>query len=275
MKQLGGGVVLFENSFTVNNHVLNFLDSIDRCEFEKNYSPHYGEDGSIDYFFNRSGHRYMPENLNKSSSCLSMYHEYNNSDDCVKFFQQCDVLIYNLLLEYLEMFPMLLPCIWWRTKGHPLIYRSGAEMGLHCDNDINYQPGFEPSMQLGMRHVVASMCYLNDDYEGGEIIFPYLDVVHRPKSGDVLMFPSNYVAAHKVMAITAGIRFAYLQYFGQGSSSIEHGVFVQENSPDIKNGQVWEKQLFNDYRNHILFKYGENGGELLLPLQRQHHSSLG
>jgi hypothetical protein len=169
---------------------------------------------------------------------------------------------------------MLLPCIWWKTKGHPILYPKGSEQGLHCDNDINYMPGFEPKMQLGSRHVLAAMCYLNDDFTGGEIVFPYAGVVHAPKVGDILLFPANYICAHYVAQVTDGERYAYLQYFGNGSSSPEYGVSVCDDLANVHSGQVWMNNLFADYRKYIESKYDVNNyGDLLLPLQREFHSS--
>ena len=31
---------------------------------------------------------------------------------------------------------------------------------------------------------------MNDDYEGGEIVFPQLVVIAKPKEGRLIMFPS-------------------------------------------------------------------------------------
>lgn len=274
MRILGSGIVLFENSFDTSENVLTYLSSLHLTEISNNYSEEFNDDGTIKCFVNRSGHRFNPEDIDKNCVRLSNYYSYPDSEECINFFENCDRSVYSALLQYLEIFPMLLPCIWWKTKGHPILYPTGSEQGLHCDNDINYMPGFEPSMQLGIRHVVAAMCYLNDDFEGGEIVFPYANVSHRPSKGDVLLFPANYICAHYVSPITLGKRYSYLQYFGQGSSAPDYGVSVCDDASNIHSGQVWMNKLFDDYRKYIDGKYdANNSGEFLLPTQRAFHSS--
>lgn len=274
MENLGYGIVLFRDSFTTNRGVTDFLLSIHDLEIRANYDVQYDENGGVECLVNKSGHRFRQQDVAKNCIRLSNYHAYANSKPSVEFFKTCDRAVYNSLLQYLEIFPMLLPCIWWKTVGHPIMYPTGSEQGLHCDNDINYMPGFEPTMQLGSMHVVAAMCYLNNDFTGGEIVFPYAGISHKPMAGDILLFPANYVCAHLVAPIESGTRFSYLQYFGQGSSSPDKGIAICEDGPNIRGGQVWVRSLFSDYREHIEQKYKHpEAGKMLLPLQREFHSS--
>jgi len=274
MENLGNGIVLFRDAFSVSDAIIQFLSSLRESDIQNNYIHEFNEDGSIKCLVNKSGHRFIPDDLSKTCIRMGDYYQQPNSKDAVDFFNYCDESVYRKLLEYIEIFPMLLPCIWWKTKGHPILYPKGSEQGLHCDNDINYKPGFEPRIQLGSRHVLAAMCYLNNDFTGGEIVFPYAGVVHAPKVGDILLFPANYICAHYVAQVADGERYAYLQYFGNGSSSPEYGVSVCDDLENIHSGQVWMNNLFIDYRKYIESKYGVNNrGDLLLPLQREFHSS--
>lgn len=56
--------------------------------------------------------------------------------------------------------------------------------------------------------VVSAVAYLNDDYEGGELGFPLLDLEFKPDAGDIVMFPSSFMHAHKVNMVTSGIRYS-------------------------------------------------------------------
>jgi len=54
---------------------------------------------------------------------------------------------------------------------------------------------------------IATLIYLNDDYKGGEIYFPYLDINIKPKAGDLVCFPDTPDFVHGVKPIEAGIRY--------------------------------------------------------------------
>jgi hypothetical protein len=156
-------------------------------------------------------------------------------------------------------------------------------MGFHSDNDVNYQPGAIPDMQVATRHVLGSIIYFNDsvdslkeiskhEYIGGELEFLYLGISYKPKSGDLIMFPSNYMGTHRVAPCSGGSRYAYVSYFSHGSPDIERGINPAESLPKIMSGQIWIPEIFNDYAKHIEKKYGAdliNRPELTLPLKRQ------
>lgn len=58
----------------------------------------------------------------------------------------------------------------------------------------------------------SSIIYLTDNYEGGEIDFPYLDFRYKPKAGDLLLFPSHgYV--HEVLPVISGNRSTIVGFF--------------------------------------------------------------
>lgn len=56
---------------------------------------------------------------------------------------------------------------------------------------------------------VSAVIYINDDYEGGEIEFPRLNnYVHKPKIGDIAVFPSNYIYEHASLPMKSGTKYA-------------------------------------------------------------------
>jgi len=60
---------------------------------------------------------------------------------------------------------------------------------------------------------MATLIYLNGDYEGGEIVFPTHNLSHKPQAGDLIMFPGNMHYAHEVKTITSGSRFSIPMWF--------------------------------------------------------------
>jgi hypothetical protein len=91
-------------------------------------------------------------------------------------------------------------------------------------------------------------------------------------AGDLLIFPSNYLASHEVLDILSGHRFAYISYFSQGSEDVARGILPAGQS----SGQVWIPEIFEDYKNYIIDKHGHdltNKNHLTLPLSRINTSS--
>lgn len=54
---------------------------------------------------------------------------------------------------------------------------------------------------------IASVIYINDDYEGGEIYFPIQDIKIKPSAGDLAFFPGDKNYLHGVTKILSGTRY--------------------------------------------------------------------
>jgi len=52
----------------------------------------------------------------------------------------------------------------------------------------------------------ASVIYLNDDYEGGAIYFPNLNIELKPRPGTLITFPGTLRYLHGVRCVTSGMR---------------------------------------------------------------------
>lgn len=61
--------------------------------------------------------------------------------------------------------------------------------------------------------VLSTVGYLNDNYDGGEIHFPYVDITIKPEAGSVIFFPSNFVYVHEVKEMINGTRYAVPQWY--------------------------------------------------------------
>lgn len=69
-----------------------------------------------------------------------------------------------------------------------------SSMGPHFDGG----PGFE-NLEY------TTVTYLNDDYKGGEIVFPNDNITLKPKAGSTIMFPSSTI--HQVNPVISGNRY--------------------------------------------------------------------
>lgn len=60
----------------------------------------------------------------------------------------------------------------------------------------------------------ASILYLNDDYEGGEIYFPALDRMLKPRAGMLVAFTGGWRHEHAVLKVRRGTRFTMPAFYG-------------------------------------------------------------
>lgn len=66
--------------------------------------------------------------------------------------------------------------------------------------------------------VLSVIAYLNDDFEGGEIVFPSImtddgPLVIKPRPGLIVIFPSDLRFPHEVRPVTKGIRYSIVAWY--------------------------------------------------------------
>lgn len=88
-------------------------------------------------------------------------------------------------------------------------------MEPHTDNEDD--PDIDE--YLNQRHW-SSVCYLNDDYDGGHTIFPDHNRVIVPEVAKVIFFPSTYL--HGVTRVTGGDRYTIASWFTRDSDSVSN-----------------------------------------------------
>lgn len=59
---------------------------------------------------------------------------------------------------------------------------------------------------------ISSIFYINDNYEGGEIVFPRFGITYKPAAGEAIYFPSTYVYNHSVKPVISGTRYAVVSW---------------------------------------------------------------
>jgi len=81
-----------------------------------------------------------------------------------------------------------------------LKYKKGQEYKTHYDGSA------------GSGRAISAICYLNDDYEGGEIEFPEFKVKIKPEAGMLILFPSNFAYKHTAYPVTSGTKYALVTW---------------------------------------------------------------
>ena len=80
------------------------------------------------------------------------------------------------------------------NRLHLTRQEEGAYIGPNVDEDI-----------IGVSGLYTVMFFHNNDYDGGELVFPELDYKVRPGMGDIYIFPSEY--PYESDPIKSGVRF--------------------------------------------------------------------
>ena len=90
-----------------------------------------------------------------------------------------------------------------------LSYGVGGHYSPHVDGESLWQtPDGELIWKKSTDRDLSMVLYLNDDYEGGDFIFPELKVRVRPEPGMLVCFPSNHHYRHGVEPVTKGQRYS-------------------------------------------------------------------
>jgi len=259
-EHLGGGTVIFRNALMVAQHeVLAYVDGLVEDAVASSYTIVNGADGMPKHAINKGGFIYDLDKIHKAPArIIQLDHP---------FFIECERVIYRALMHYIEMFPAVLQCLWWKSSGHVLRYSTGGSLGFHADNDVNYRYGHEPREQQATRNVLSALVYFNDStddvliensFSGGHMTVPYFDVDIAPSTGTVVLMPANYIGAHEIHEVTRGRRYSYLTWFAQGSADSERGINPSHSdSPaTTSHGQWWLSSLISDFSAHLTDKYG-------------------
>ncbi len=83
-------------------------------------------------------------------------------------------------------------------------YHIDQKMEMHFDHIKSLFNGYNPGIP-----VLSFVGALNDDYEGGELVF-WKDYSVKLKKGEVICFPSNFLYQHRVNPILSGVRDTFV-----------------------------------------------------------------
>lgn len=106
---------------------------------------------------------------------------------------------------FLDNYEMHGKFIFERIYGN--IMDPGSYLPSHRDEDANKEGVFD-----GKKRSHVAGLFLNDDYEGGEIVFEDQGVALRPKPGTLVFFP-GYYTNHGVNELISGTRVNVLMFF--------------------------------------------------------------
>jgi len=258
-EHLGGGVILFRDAVSFDvDFVTSFAEEQISKERAEMYTPTTDPETGEPAYANRSGYIFDAVGVNEMPRRGSQIHRTDREDvrDFLDFIEQSKD---KYLLKYFLKFPLAYKNVWWKVKGHLVSYSTeygGKFLGSHSDTSADWAYGFpEPKDQLATRNTLTSVVYLNDDFEGGHHYFNYLDINYVPNTGDILMFPANYMAAHEVTPVTRGSRYSYLGWYSHGTpnEAVNENVVDPAKQPDLSSiaTNVYMPTLRQDFKDYM------------------------
>ena len=94
-----------------------------------------------------------------------------------------------------------------------LSYSVGGHYKPHIDGEsIWVSPTQEKIWKKSTDRDLSIVFFLNDDFEGGDFIFPDLKVRVRPEPGMMVCFPSNHNYMHGVEPVAKGKRYSIVTW---------------------------------------------------------------
>jgi hypothetical protein len=117
-------------------------------------------------------------------------------------------IIYEYLFQY---YNFTYDCEWYGawfnfTQARINKYETGMFMEKHCDHFRTMFDGIWRGVPI-----YSVILMLNDDYEGGDLVFWDNEVIPK-KQGNAVVFPSNFLFPHKVTEVTKGTRYSISSY---------------------------------------------------------------
>jgi len=84
-------------------------------------------------------------------------------------------------------------------------YDKHSNMAVHVDHIYTIFDGQEKGIPI-----LSVVGILNENYNGGD--FKIIDKFLKFKTGDILIFPSNFMFPHEVSSITKGTRYSFVTW---------------------------------------------------------------
>lgn len=94
-----------------------------------------------------------------------------------------------------------------------LVYEPGGHYKPHYDAVAKWKnPDGSLIWKKSVDRDLSTVLFLNDDFEGGEFVFPDLRIRIRPEPGLLVAFPSSQYFLHQVEPVISGIRYTMVNW---------------------------------------------------------------
>lgn len=182
---------------------MNFIKSYKNI-FEKSFS----EDAINYYKYCGFEEQSLNKKYNNNAFIREFYIE-SNSDAVWKNFENVIIERMKPVIEdYLSFNPMCSADSYFFRHAAFLHQKEFFQVPAHCDDEVDF---------IGDEEFIRNftiVIYLNDNFEGGEIIFPLQGVSVKPEPGLIVIFPSSFMYPHMTSPTIGSDRYALrLSYY--------------------------------------------------------------
>jgi predicted 2-oxoglutarate/Fe(II)-dependent dioxygenase YbiX len=100
-----------------------------------------------------------------------------------------------------------------REPSQLLHYGVGGHYIPHVDSETLYKDDTGLDMwEKTLDRDLSVVYFINDDFAGGELFFPALDLLIKPEAGTLVCFPSDHNFIHGVHPVTSGHRYTVVTW---------------------------------------------------------------
>lgn len=194
-----------------------------------------------------------PDEIKQNAEYSDMFYEEKN------LFDEIAISYQKAISHYFEYTKILLPegarfsgQSWCKYFNKIDILKNNMTMQYHTDFIIS-----EKDMPGDKYHTTCTF-YINDNYDGGEVEF-YINgdiVCHKPKAGDIVVFPSTEPYFHGVKTIPSGNKYMIRNFVVYNYAGSEEWLQKQRRYGAYK----WSKTEFEriEYENPRNMLYLQN-----------------
>jgi hypothetical protein len=195
------GIIVYKNALPVE---LEIVDRLERTIGESTTPPYMWMEALVGYAQKmpeyrdcvdcKIGELHLKHLPPQFAEIRNIYNDtVLNLNRCLTQYQ----MQYNINMQYMEAI-------------NYVRYKENQHFQVHSDHGFSYTC------------TVSSVMYLNDEYDGGELWFPYLDLTFKPEAGDVVLFPSTYIFAHAAKPVTRGTKYSAVTMFDYNDRNHDH-----------------------------------------------------
>jgi hypothetical protein len=188
-EQLFPGVWVYRNVIKKEIDVINRLNNIGKAAIEDGDSRYAWTFGFVGYSEKRPSYRDCED-----IKVAEITQPNSNTETLVSDLWK-DLKKYQLsaVEDYCGMYNVKMN--YWEVMNC-IRYGKGQHFQEHADHGFSYSA------------TVSLVAYVNDDYEGGNLYFPKLNLDIKPQAGDLYIFPSTYLFSHRAMPVESGMKFS-------------------------------------------------------------------